>query len=369
MRLGYFTMPVHPMHRDWSATLREDREAIILADKLGFYDAFMGEHLTDKCENVTNSMLFQATLIPETKRIKLGTGTANLSQTHPLLTAVQAAMFDHLAQGRFILGVSPGALTSDAEALGMLGEDRNRLFAEAIDVILAVWEREPPYDIEFPDNRFKVTTAKTSALHLGIGYLAKPFQKPRPEIVGTVLAPFSPGVVAMGRRDFHPLSANFLLARHLKSHWQNYCKGKAEAGVEPDARDWRVARAIFVADDDKVAARYGRSDDASPYRFYYRQMHAKMRRSKRLFVFKTHNEQPDDEITDDVLLDQLVICGSVNKVVDGILALREEAGDFGEIVYAGMDWVDPDLAKRSMRLMAEEVMPRVNTVIGASAAT
>jgi alkanesulfonate monooxygenase SsuD/methylene tetrahydromethanopterin reductase-like flavin-dependent oxidoreductase (luciferase family) len=369
MRLGYFTMPVHPMYRDWSATLREDREAIILADKLGFYDAFMGEHLTDKCENVTNSMLFQATLIPETKHIKLGTGTANLSQTHPLLTAVQAAMFDHLAQGRFILGVSPGTLTSDAEALGMLGEDRNRLFAEAIDVILAVWEREPPYDIEFPDNRFKVTTAKTSALHLGIGYLAKPFQKPRPEIVGTVLAPFSPGVVAMGRRDFHPLSANFLLARHLKSHWQNYCKGKAEAGVEPDARDWRVARAIFVADDDKVAARYGRSDDASPYRFYYRQMHAKMRRSKRLFVFKTHNEQPDDEITDDVLLNQLVICGSVNKVVDGILALREEAGDFGEIVYAGMDWVDPGLAMQSMRLMAEEVMPRVNAAIGASAVT
>jgi alkanesulfonate monooxygenase SsuD/methylene tetrahydromethanopterin reductase-like flavin-dependent oxidoreductase (luciferase family) len=127
MRLGYFTMPVHPMHRDWSETLREDREAIILADKLGFYDAFMGEHLTDKCENVTNSMLFQATLIPETKHIKLATGTANLSQSHPLLTAVQAAMFDHLAQGRFILGVSAGALTSDAEALGMLSDDRNKI--------------------------------------------------------------------------------------------------------------------------------------------------------------------------------------------------------------------------------------------------
>ena len=48
MRLGYFTMPVHPLHRDWSETLREDREAIILADRLGFYDAFMGEHLTDR---------------------------------------------------------------------------------------------------------------------------------------------------------------------------------------------------------------------------------------------------------------------------------------------------------------------------------
>ena len=36
MRLGYFTMPVHPMHRSWTDTLKQDREAIILADKLGF---------------------------------------------------------------------------------------------------------------------------------------------------------------------------------------------------------------------------------------------------------------------------------------------------------------------------------------------
>ena len=32
MRLGYFTMPVHPMLRKWAETLKEDREAIILAD-------------------------------------------------------------------------------------------------------------------------------------------------------------------------------------------------------------------------------------------------------------------------------------------------------------------------------------------------
>ena len=120
MRLGYFTMPVHPMGRDWSQTLREDREAIILADKLGFYDAFVGEHLTDACENITNSMLFQATLIHDTKTIKLATGTTNLAQMHPVVIAVNAAMFDHLSQGRFIMGISAGALTSDAEAIGIL---------------------------------------------------------------------------------------------------------------------------------------------------------------------------------------------------------------------------------------------------------
>src|SRR5207302_6558090 len=126
MRLGLFMMPMHPAERDPVHTLQEDREAIILADRLGFHDAFVGEHLTDRCENVSNSFIFLATLIGETRTIKLATGTSNLSQSHPVVIAAQAAMFDHLAKGRFIFGVSPGALSSDAEALGILAEDRNR---------------------------------------------------------------------------------------------------------------------------------------------------------------------------------------------------------------------------------------------------
>ena len=76
-------MPLHPAHRDPAVTLGEDREAIIFADRLGYYDAFVGEHLTEKSENVTNSFIFLATLIHHTKTIKLATGTSNLSHTHP----------------------------------------------------------------------------------------------------------------------------------------------------------------------------------------------------------------------------------------------------------------------------------------------
>ena len=245
----------------------------------------------------------------------------------------------------------------------MLDQDRNQMFAEAIDVILEIWKRDPPYDIDLPNNRFKVSTGRTSALEIGVGYLARPFQNPRPEIVGTVLAPYSKGVVAMGQRDFHPLSANFLLSKWVRTHWANYVEGKTLVGGKASRSDWRVARTIFVADDDKIAKDYGRTDPASPYAFYYSQILKKLHRSKRLFVMKTHPEQPDAEITHDYVMDALVMHGSVNSVVDQILALREEIGDFGELVYAGMDFVDPELARRSMRLMAEEVMPRVNAAI------
>jgi alkanesulfonate monooxygenase SsuD/methylene tetrahydromethanopterin reductase-like flavin-dependent oxidoreductase (luciferase family) len=369
MRLGYFTMPLHPLERDTTETLHEDRQTIIFADQLGFYDAFVGEHLTDKAENVTNSLMFLATLIPETRQIKLGSGTSNLSHSHPTLIASQAAMFDHLAKGRFIFGISPGALASDAEALGILDEDRNKIFAEAIDVILAIWQGQPPYDIAFADNRFSVSTRRTQIPEIGRGILMKPYQQPWPEIVGTVVAPHSKGVIAMGQRDFHPMSANFLLPHWLNSHWDNYAQGKALAGQTARNTDWRVARTIFVADDSATARRYGREAANSPYRYYYRQMLTKMMISKRHVIFKKHADEDDRHVTLERLLDELVICGTVNEVVDQILALREQVGDFGEIVYAGMDLVDPALGRRSMELMAQQVMPRVNQALRLGAET
>ncbi|QSE90656.1 LLM class flavin-dependent oxidoreductase [Rhodococcus pseudokoreensis] len=360
MRLGYFAMPFHPEHRDWRETLEEDRQAIILADHLGFYDAFIGEHLTDRSESVTNSMLFLATLIHDTTQIRLGTGTSNLSHTHPALIAVNAAMFDHLSNGRFILGVSPGALPSDAELLGILDADRNAMFADSIDVITELWQRDAPYDIGAPGDRFHVTTQRTHAPELGLGAVHKPLQQPRPEIVGTVVAPYSKGVLAMGARDFHPLSANFLLPQWVATHWPNYAEGTESVGRTADRADWRVARTIFVADDEATARSYGREDPASPYRHYYEKMLRKMAMGGRLNLFKSRQDQPDSDVTLDSTLDSLVIAGTPQSVAEQILDLNRQVGGFGEIVYAGMDWVDDRLGRRSMELIANEVLPIVN---------
>ncbi len=363
MRLGYFAMPMHPSNRPWQATLEEDRQAVIFADRLGFHDAFIGEHLTDRYENITNSMVFLASLIHDTERIKLGTGTANLSQMHPGLVAANAAMLDHMSGGRLILGISPGALPSDAELLGILNQDRNAMFVEAIDIILELWSAEAPYDIRGEQRHWQVTTKQTFNAELGLGSVRGPLQLPRPEIVGTVVAPYSKGVIAMGEKDFHPLSANFLLPAWLNSHWVNYSAGVGNRGAVADPGDWRVARTIFVADDDNVAVEYGRASAGSPYRFYYSQMVKKMAMAGRLNLFREDQSAPDSAVNIESVLDQLVICGTPNKVTDEILALRERIGDFGELVYAGMDWVDPALGRRSQELMATTVMPQVNQAL------
>ena len=73
MNLGFFTMPIHPLDKDWRQSLREDREAFLLADELGFTEAYVGEHVTDKAENITSCVTFLAWIAAATKQIKLGT--------------------------------------------------------------------------------------------------------------------------------------------------------------------------------------------------------------------------------------------------------------------------------------------------------
>ena len=88
MKLSYFTMPLHPLGRDYRVTLGEDRAAFLLADELGYAEAFVGEHVTDLAETITSGLMFLASLAYETKRIHLGSGTVNLPNAHPAAVAV-----------------------------------------------------------------------------------------------------------------------------------------------------------------------------------------------------------------------------------------------------------------------------------------
>ena len=81
-----------------------------------------------------------------------------------------------------------------------------------------------------------------------------------------------------------------------------------------------MARAICVHDDDKVAARYGRHDPNSPYRFYYQQMRAKMKRGNRLYVFTTHKEQPPAELPLHYVIQPRLTFGNLNQDVAAIIA-------------------------------------------------
>jgi alkanesulfonate monooxygenase SsuD/methylene tetrahydromethanopterin reductase-like flavin-dependent oxidoreductase (luciferase family) len=358
MKLGTFMMPLHPPNRRPSETLPEDRAAILLADKLGYSEALVGEHVTDLAENVTSCLMFLASLAHETKNIVLGSGTINMPNSHPAAIAAQVAMLDHMLRGRFIMGISPGGLMSDAEVFGNYKKDRNAIFLESINMVLDIWAKDAPYDLK--GNYFEVTTANTKILEIGQGAIIKPYQKPHPPIVVTAVAPHSKGVTEAAKRGWTPVSANFLLPEWVASHWPRYQEGCNAIGKDAQGSDWRVAKSIFVADDEKTAKAYGHGPQG-PYHFYFKQLIRKLvGAGNRGNLFKLDQNEPDASITAETMTPKLVLAGTVNSVVEQILAFREKTGPFGTLYYPCHDWVDPKLAKRSMELMAEQVMPRVN---------
>ncbi len=355
-------MPIHPLAKDWRVALREDRAAFLLADELGFTEGYVGEHVTDLAENITSSTLFIASLANDIRHMRLGTGTVNLPNHHPAHVAADIAMLDHLLDGRLIFGISPGGLLSDAEIFGNLDADRNAMFLEAINQIISLWTSEPPYDL---DGKFwRISTARTQLSEIGQGHIAKPLQRPHPPIVVTAVAPHSKGVSEAAARGWDPISANFLMPVWVASHWPKYLEGCLKSGRPVDAVNWRVARSIFVADDKATARAY--ADGANgPYRHYFGSLATKLIKNGRAELFKSSRDMPDSAVTLDHVCKNLIISGTPDDVVDQILAFRAEVGDFGTLLYAGHDWVDVELGRRSMILMAEKVMPKVNAAIRA----
>jgi len=361
MKLGFFTMPMHPPGRDYTQTLKEDREAVLLADRAGFAEAYIGEHFADRCETIPSCLSFIASVAHDTRRIRLGSGTVNLPNRHPAEVASHVAMIDHLLEGRFIFGIGPGGLRSDMEVMENLDKDRNAMFLESIGHILAIWVGEAPYDIE--GKFWNLSTRRTLIAETGQGIFVKPYQQPHPPIVVTAITPGSRGLTEAAARGWAPISANFLQPNGVATHWPMIEAGHARMGRKADWRDWRVAKSVFVADDAATARRYAR-DVSGAYGFYYWNLLTKRRGSGQLASFKRDPAMPDDAVTVEYLLDTLVIAGTVDEVAEGVLELRRTAGPFGTLLYCGHDWADPGLARRSMELMAGEVMPRVNKELG-----
>jgi alkanesulfonate monooxygenase SsuD/methylene tetrahydromethanopterin reductase-like flavin-dependent oxidoreductase (luciferase family) len=360
MKLGFFTMPMHPVDKDWRLSLKEDREAFLLADELGFTEAYVGEHTTDKAENITSCIAFMAWIAAATRQIKLGTGTINMPNTHPAALAASLAMLDHMLDGRLIFGISPGGLLSDAEAFGNLDANRNEMFLEAINQVLEIWAGEAPYNIK--GKYWTISTEKHLIEDIGQGYIARPLQRPHPPIVVTAVAPFSKGVAEAAARGWDPISANFLMPAWVKSHWPKYVEGCERGNRAADAGNWRVAKSVFVARDASKAKAYA-TDPDGPYVNYYRSLFTKLKRNGRIELFKTRRDQPDDEVTLEMICDRLIIYGTPDSVADQLLAFQDEIGTFGTLLYAGKDWKDRELGRESMILMAEEVMPQVNAGI------
>jgi alkanesulfonate monooxygenase SsuD/methylene tetrahydromethanopterin reductase-like flavin-dependent oxidoreductase (luciferase family) len=268
-------------------------------------------------------------------------------------------MVDHLVHGRLVLGVGPG-VRPDAEAIGDQGSDRNRKTQEALEHMRRIWSEEPPYRIE--GEFYRTITERAFDPEIGVGVAIRPLQRPHPPIAITAIRPDGQGPRAAGARGWTGISASYVGAYVVRAHIRGYVEGRRSAGLSGDASGWRVARSVFVADDEGTARRYAHRA-AGAHGFYFHVMKTKLAKAGALDVMRDARDQPDSELSTKRCIERLVIAGTPERVADQILAFRDEVGAFGTLLYTGHDWADPALARRSMELMASEVWPRVDRAV------
>jgi alkanesulfonate monooxygenase SsuD/methylene tetrahydromethanopterin reductase-like flavin-dependent oxidoreductase (luciferase family) len=360
MKLSYFMMPLHNMNRDCHSLLMEDIEAFEFADQLGFEEAWCGEHYTSAVEPITSPMMFLSHLAARTKRIKLATGVACLPQAHPVAMAGQAALLTHLSKGRFIFGIGTGGLVSDMEVFGVEGQDRTAMLIESAEMIQKIWALKPPYKLE--GKFWSVSNQNYVWDDVGMGSMLPLYEGRVPQIAISASSPGSGSIRLAARKGWIPVSANFVGAWNVKTHWEAYADEMEKIGGTADPDIWHVARSIHVADTDAEAESYVKKPGGT-MSWYFDYL---LRIYKRGNVTAPVRVRSDDDPTTVNFTDQrdnFVIYGSAETVARKVLELRDFIGPFGTLMMAAHDWEDKPIMKRSMELMATKVMPMVNAAI------
>jgi alkanesulfonate monooxygenase SsuD/methylene tetrahydromethanopterin reductase-like flavin-dependent oxidoreductase (luciferase family) len=357
MKLALFMMPVHNLGRDYNSTIKEDAEAIILADRLGYTEAWVGEHYSSATEAIPSPLMFLSSLIPRTTNIKLCTGVICLPQYHPATVAGQAALFDHLSDGRFIMGIGPGGLPSDFELFGTDTANRMEMVLESVDMIEHVWRENPPYDLA--GKYWKLKIVKWVHEELGMGQMVKPLQRPGPPMAVAALSPNSFSMKVGASRGWIPMSSNCIPEHALRSHWLTYAAELKNTKKSVDPEIWHVARSVFVADTDEIAENFVKKRHGA-FDFYFEHIFAIFQKAGMTGTV-AWDGHPAETLTYTDMRDNFTIFGSPSTVTRKILELRESIGDFGTLVMCSHDWADRGPMIRSMDLMAKVVMPEVNS--------
>ena len=371
MKHGMFLMPSHPPGKDAFAAQQWDLDCFKLGDELGFEEAWVGEHFTAPWEPVPCPDMVIAQGLMVTDRIKFGTGAHLLPFHHPVELAHRVAYLDNLAQGRFMFGIGSGGLLSDQELYNVdfdAGEHRERT-RESLEIILKVWENESPLEYEGKFWKFNIPNPDDYQYGANYGPLGKvwlsPYQKPHPPIGVAAASPNSETLKIAGERGYIPMSLG-LNATYVASHWDAVLEGAKRSGRVPPSRSlWRIVRDIWVADTDEEALEGALNGMMG--RVWQEYLGPLFTFGAYPFIsFMKHDESvPDEDVDLDYMAEHLWLVGSPDTVARKLRDLYEMVGGFGTLLWLMYDYSEQDEAwRKSMRLLAEEVMPRVADLTG-----
>jgi limonene 1,2-monooxygenase len=334
LRHGIFMAPFHKMDENPTLLLEQDMRLIELLDRLGFQEAWIGEHHSAGMETIASPEVFIAAAAERTRHIRLGTGVVSLPYHNPLMVANRIVQLDHMTRGRVMFGVGPGLLASDALMLGIDPSVQRDRMAEGLDVILRLFNGE-------------VVTEKTdwytlveASLHL------PPYSHPYPEVcVASAVTP-SGGRLA-GQYDLGMLcvaageNAGF---NALDVNWSVANEVAAEHGRTMDPSRLRLVLGMHLAETKEAAmeqARYGLKE----------QVDYLNNNMPRMFI-------PDDADPVEWYVEQGAgVIGTPDDAIARIERLYQKMPEIGAILLTAHDWATWENTQRSYELYARYVIP------------
>jgi limonene 1,2-monooxygenase len=338
LRFGVFITPFHPTGQSPTVALEYDMERVVALDRLGYDEAWFGEHHSGGYELISCPEVFIAAAAERTKHIRLGTGVVSLPYHHPFMVAQRLVLLDHLTHGRVMLGVGPGALPSDAFMLGIDPATQRDRMEESLEIVLRLLRDDEP--VTYESEWFSLSNAR---LHL------TPYSHPHPEVaVAAMISPSGPR--AAGRFGCSLLSIGATQAAGfdmLAHHWDVMEQRCAEFDNVADRQAWRLVSQIHVAETRDQAYRdvaYGLDD----YFEYFRKVAA----------LPIVPDGPPDDLADQVNQMGAGVVGTPDDCIEMIETLIEQSnGGFGTLLVQAHEWANPEATSRSYELLAQKVLP------------
>jgi len=344
LKFGVFITPFHPVGQSPTVAIEYDMERVVALDRLGYDEAWFGEHHSGGYELIACPEVFIAAAAERTKHIRLGTGVVSLPYHHPLMVADRWVLLDHLTRGRAMFGTGPGALPSDAYMMGIDPVEQRRMMHESLEAILALFRAEPDERISRHSDWF---TLRDAQLHI------RPYTWPYPEIAtAAMISPSGPRLAGALGTSLLSLSMSVPGGfAALEDAWEIVREQAGKTGHdEPDRQNWRVLGILHIADSRDQAiddCTYGLQDFANYFGgagFLPLVNEVKA------------NQSPHEFVKDYAAAGNCCI-GTPDDAIGYIEDLLARSGGFGTFLMLGHDWASPQATLHSYDLFARKVIP------------
>ncbi len=339
MNFGIFMAPFHAPGHNPTLSLEDDLTLLEHLDRLGYDEAWIGEHHSAGSEIIASPEIFMATAAARTQRIKLGTGVVSLPYHNPLWVAERMVLLDHLTRGRIMMGVGPGALPTDAAMLGLEPPQMRPLLEDYMDIVMRLLTSEEP--VSYESERL---TLKDARLHL------RPYSDPLFDVAVAAVASPS-GARLAGRYGAGLLSLGATVAVGmdvLAHHWTIQEQMAAQHGQVADRAKWRLVGLMHLAETEKQAREDMKYGMEQWFRYF---------QSVAAFPQMAVEGGDVDEMIDFVN-GGLGVVGTPQRMIEQIENLIEQSnGGFGTYLTLAHNWANTAATQKSYELFAREVMP------------